>query len=423
MKLARLLSSGLVGLALSLAVTAGSIYVTVSAAAGNSASTEIAAEATSTAELPPDAQLTGGSAINNGLLDDVQLTAEGSLTAKFSGLGTSSVGLLSAAGLPVTLISVDGTATTSSTDADGVCEFPGLSPGLYTITASGPEGRLSYGLRAVPANPALARIDSDSETRRVSISGTSAQLDFVLTPGRDAEEIDRVVGDVEVAPVEGIHGTLPEQATLQTAYTASDDFSESFDRAPGALRLNADGSLNGQVTMYDPKTGDLTAVEDLNVKFITDGDVVASTAVNPDGSFVQWNLLPGIYSMIVAGKDGIGYMGIEVVDDLAQVNQRGLAIPTALQTGDGASIGVVQGAGAGGDGTGQSGASGDEGSGNDEGALPFAGAAAGAGGGGSGGGGPGGGGGLSELLGLAALGLAAAAFSDDDGGGVASPAF
>jgi hypothetical protein len=294
---------------------------------------------------------------------------------------------------------------------------------LYTITASGPEGRLSYGLRAVPANLALARIDSDSETRRVSISGTSAQLDFVLTPGRDAEEIDRVVGDVEVAPVEGIHGTLAEQATLQTAYTASDDFSESFDRAPGVLRLNAEGSLNGQVTMYDPKTGDLTAVEDLNVKFITDGDVVASTAVNPDGSFVQWNLLPGIYSMVVAGKDGIGYMGIEVVDDLAQVNQPGLAIPTALQTGNGASIGVVQGAGAGGDGTGQGGASGDEGSGNDEGALPFAGAAAGAGGGGSGGGGPGGEGGFGELLGLAALGLAAAALGDDGGNGVASPAF
>lgn len=416
MMLAKLLPSGLVALAMSLVVTAGSIYVTVSAAAANSA-------ATAEIELPASSSRIATSVAMDDRPGDVPLTADGSLTLRFSGISVPSGELEPAPGVHVTLISADGIKITTSTDADGLCAFGGLDTGLYTIDAVGSQGKLSYGIRAVEPEFPVALGSSEDQAQPVSIS-MAVILESALTPARDGSAIESVISSVTVAPVEGTAASSGG-AAMETAYSAIKASSTQTHMGHEPIRLNSNGSLQGQLTLNDPITGNIAPVKDLTVSFISDDAVVATTTVNPDGSFVQWNLLPGIYSMVVAGADGIGYIGVDVVDEVALLNNVGEAIPTAIrQPPNDFNFSMTRGAGgSNGNGSGGDGADG-EGAEIAQGNPPFDGSpGGGTTGGGAGGGTPGGEGGFGEILGLAAIGLAAFALADDDGGTPASPAF
>jgi len=414
MKLEKLLSSGLVGLGMSLAVTAGSIYLTVSAAATNSAA-------------PVETELPGASAAIETFVaidarpGDVPLTADGSLTIRFSGISIPSGDLEPAPGVHVTLISSDGGKITTTTDADGLCAFGGLDTGTYTIEATGSQGKLSYGIRAVEPEFPVAQNPNDDQPQPVSIS-MAVVLESALTPARDANAIESVISRVTVAPVEGTAASSGG-AAMETGYSGGNASTTQTHLGHEPIRLNNNGSLEGQLTLNDPITGNIAPVKDLTVSFISDNAVVATTTVNPDGSFVQWNLLPGIYSMVVAGADGIGYIGIDVVDEVAQLNQAGDAIPTAIRLQPN-QFNFSMTRGAGGDG-GQSGGDGSDGDGSEEivegNPPPPAGGLGGSTTGGVGGGGPGGEGGFGDLLGLAAAGLAAAALADSNNGGIIAP--
>lgn len=427
MKLASMFPSGLVALAMSLAVTAGSIYVTVSAAATNSAGTTDSAGITEPERLPQPvpSPVIETSVTADERPGDIPLTDDGALTMRFSAIGIPSGELEPAAGVQVTLISTDGTRMTTTTDIDGLCAFGGLTPGLYTIDAAGSQGKLSYGIRAVKSDFPVAQQRDESDPQQVSIS-MAVILDSALTPSRDANAIESVISSVSVAPLEGTAASSGG-AAMETEYVARSSGTQTY-LGHQPIRLNNNGSLEGRLTLNDPITGNIAPVKDLTVSFISDNAVVATTTVNPDGSFVQWNLLPGIYSLVVAGRDGIGYIGIDVVDEVAQFNQVGETIPTALRLPPN-DFNFTMTRGAGGPGGGQSDGSGEGGEGQGEGQgeggdqPPPDGGLGGGTGGGSGGGGPGGGeSGLGTLLGLAGIGLGAAALADDDNP-PASPGF
>ncbi len=412
MKWPRFLSSGLIALTMSVGVTAGSIYVTVSAAAGNSAAVSAVNES-SIVGAPVSTSATIDAAFS-----DVSLKADGSLTARFSGVSILSGKLEPAADVKVTLISVDGTRTTTSTDADGFCGFEELTPGLYTINAEGPQGKLSYGIRAVSGNLAVAEKRSGEQAVPVSIR-MAPVLDSALTPARDANSLDNVINSVVVTPVEDTAAASGGTATETSSVAAGMRVTDTYLRHE-SIQLNLDGSLLGQLALLDPVSGNITPVKDLTVSFISDDEVVAITTVNPDGSFVQANLLPGIYSMVVVGRDAIGYIGIEVLGQVAPANKPGLPIPTSARSVVPFQFALLRGAGA----MKRDNADDEETveeieiveDSATERLFPSGGAVS---GGGPGGGGVSGGGGLAGLLGLGGL----AGLAGNDSRGPSSPAF
>ena len=391
MKWSGFLYSGTTALVLSLGVTVGSLYVTVSAAVSNLAATDVT-------DVPVPVAVSRTSTTVDSTFCDVLLTADGSLTARFSGINVPSGELEPVSDLEVTLVSADGTEITTSTAVDGLCLFSNVTPGPYTINVDGPQGRLSYGIRAVTGDVDVAETQTGNKAVPVSVS-LAPRLDSALTPSRDSTVLDSVISSVIVTPVEG---TAAVETGMGSASAAAETY---LGHEP--IRLNVDGSLEGQLALLDPVTGNVTPVKDLTVRFISNDEVVAITTVNPDGSFVQSNMLPGIYSMVVAGSDAIGYIGIEVVGAMA--NRPGAPIPATVRKLAPFQFGLIRGAGA----LCQS-----EGEETGEAEIVAAGGIGGACCGASGG--ASGGGGWGELLGLAGLAVGLVALDDD---GPSSPGF
>jgi hypothetical protein len=422
----RLLPVRFVALVMSIGVTAGSLYVTVDAAFRRAPS-----------EVPEPAAMVTESASDVSMIE-VPLAVGGVFKVRFSAISTPTGVLLPSAGLDVTLIGASRLQIRGTSDADGLCSFADLSPGLYTITAKGVQGRVSHGVRLTAPDQPLAGQHSRPEWMPASV-GLDVVLDSALTAARDNDAIDRIINSVTVTPFKFGATGVAEKATETLPVQIDGLQDDSTFTGHKAIELNGNGSLNGQVAMLDPVTGQTAQVTDLSVSFVTDNRVVAETRVNPDGTFVQANLLPGVYSMVVAGKDGIGYMGVDVVGSLAAAAGQETIIPVRMETRAGLAFGMLQGAGAsaaasGSDDKTDKSDDSDESTGN-EGAesdasnetsrrSPAGGAPAGTSlsGIGAGGESPGSGGGLGVALGLAGGAAAALLASDDDDARPASPA-
>jgi len=393
MKLGNFLSPGILALGLSCAVTAGSMYVTVNAASNNSAAI-LVQEKTAT----PTSMTSTSSALSS---VTVELAADGSLSGRFSNIETGTGELNPADGVRVSLISGSGDSRDTVSRKDGTFSFSDVGPGVFTVHADSPQGRLAYGIRTIRSYDSA---DAASEADPVPTS-LSLQMDFGLAPSRDLAALGQVIK--EVRPDKADDAEAKEEAKAIAEDTNYVETSFDADLAEGSigheqLRLNEDGSLDGHVTLLNPDNGNIAPVTDLTVSFITDNRLSNSTRVQPDGSFVQENLLPGVYTCVIAGKDGISYMGVDVV-----ANNDDNFVPTAMRQG-GFGAGVVQ----------------DtfveeyvveevvvDDDDDDGGFLPFDG---GGGGGALGGGAAGAGGGLGPLLLLGGLGAGIAALVNDD---------
>jgi len=386
-------------------VTAGSMYVTVSTASLNAASnTTVVAAATAESSSASAAETALSAA-------SVELGADGSLTGRLSGIETITGELSAASGVEVSVVGADGSVEVAVTAEDGTFQISGLNPGAYTVNASGAQGSLSYGIRLVEGYDAVAAATSVIPVSRI----LDLQLDSALAPARDSAALQQLLAGIEVAPVE-IDQPAADAVDSDSVTTSRPASTGGTYVGHEQLALNDDGSLDGRVSLLDPATGELASVSDLTAYFIADNQIVARTRVQPDGAFTQHNLMPGIYTMVIAGQDATAYIGVDVIGGFANLEEKSEYITTSNVTlQDGVNVGAVQGAGSGPILTQFD----DDGTGFIIEEQPFFG---GGGGGGFVGGGAGaaaGGGGLGLLLagGLAA-GIAAAVDDDD---AIASP--
>lgn len=176
-----------------------------------------------------------------------------------------------------------------------------------------------------------------------------------------------------------------------------------------AVNLNAEGAITGRASLIDSRTGQRIPTMDVLVNFVQYGRIVTQARPGQNGEFTV-RLRPGVYSVIVSGPGGFGAFSVLVqpFDPAAPPGASQLLLDgTLVPPGDleivaglaNRNLGIF--------------------------APPFgpgAGGGFGGGGGFSGGGGSGGGGGLGSLLGLAGIGLGAAALlQDDDDPVVVSP--
>ncbi len=415
---------GFAALTLACATTVGSMYVTLSAAAENEA-----ANATVIEEGEIATDLTG-------------ITLAARLAGRISTITPGSGDLVPASGVSVSLAPANGQGIVSaSTDAEGVYALGEVGTGAYTLSANSSQGLMTFGV--IVSGNALAENQNNALTPvSLKLDSQDIQLNSTLVPAGDISAVRAIVAAAVGARIAAVpEGDESDAVLTSQPVLAINDPPTAY--AHEQVQLNANGGLDGHVRLIDGTSLQIAPVNDLRVHLVSDGVEATSARVNRDGSFSVPSVLPGVYSMVVAGTDGISASGIDVVGNfaangnplngefkLASVTRAAAAASTAVISGQGGAAAAGLGVGNGGS-DGGGGAppivGGPPGGPFPTGPAPFGpggfpgGIPGGGGGFAGGGGGFGGGGGLGALLGIGAAAAIAAAIVDDDDRPAASP--
>ncbi len=288
-----------------------------------------------------------------------------------------------------------------------------LAPGVYTLVAYGPSGYAAYGLQVVDSTAAIRSASFAAESQ------LNLQVETLAVPPVDYATVYRLARTYVSG---GVPGPVPTRADGPSDVLPDLPTETALPQTNikhHTVRLEADGSLLGRLKRIHPQTGDVLRVHALNAFLVRNGAVVHQAPVAEDGSLKFSAVAPGVYSFVTAGAEGFSAFSVIVSPAIATANS-GNVIAVSMQDGDSPLTGtpappsdiipatdplaptgddlgdafppigdVPPGAGGGGFGGGS--------------------------GGGFGGGGAGGGGlGLGGLLGLAGIGLGAAALADND---------
>jgi hypothetical protein len=301
----------ILSLSLATTVTAGSMFITLNAAALQ----ESAPEATRTAvqdafglqnadpavdEVPQIVPNFVPPLLPEEILHDrsqkIVLDSEGAFRGQLSALvGSSSA---PASGYTVKVLQNGVAVAVTTTNEEGKFSFKGLQPGVAGILAFTEKGLMLFGAHLVAPNPLAG------DTPEVQLSMDSAVV---------AE------ADVALARELILSGLTREALRFSEAATEEDDKffygkgepSTSLFNQP--IQLRPDGTLHGSVSLLDERTGRIREVLDMSVFFLRNGRISQSAAVNRNGSFAVSGLTPGLYSVVGKGLDGAFAVGVEVL--------------------------------------------------------------------------------------------------------------
>ena len=304
----------LVGLAAS--VTAGSMYVSLSAASpqespveaeglvaegGNQAAAQAVVEDVAKSiqqPLAPDQVIHSRS-------HDVVLDASGAFSGKLSAYGSGSEAA-AAKGVSVKVIQEGVESGKASTDDQGNFLIAGLKPGVAALLAYSENGFMLYGINLVAAD------ENHDSTNEIDI-------DSALVSGADVGIVRQLISS-----------KLPK-ADLRFDSTAADD-DQKFPFGGGDLstsvarhrvQLQKDGRLRGSISLMDDRTGRFREVLDLTIYFVREGKIVGKSEVENNGEFLIAGLAPGFHSIVGVGKDGTFALGVEIVGAEQEVAQAG----------------------------------------------------------------------------------------------------
>ena len=294
----------LVGLAAS--VTAGSMYVSLSASSqqetpvgGGDVVPE--AEKPTTAETVVEAvaksinQPLAPEQVIHSRSHDVVLDASGAFSGKLSAF-TSGSESDAASGITVKVIQ-DGSETgKATTDEQGNFQISGLKPGVAALLAYGDNSFMLSGINLVEAD------EKHHATNEIDV-------DSVVVSGSDLSVVRQLIS-----------AKLPK-ADLRFDQAASDE-DQKFPLGEGdvstsivghRVQLQKDGRFRGVISLLDERTGRIREVLDLTIYFVQEGKVVGKTEVENNGEFLVAGLVPGYHSVVGVGKDGTFALGIEII--------------------------------------------------------------------------------------------------------------
>ncbi len=325
MKAFKYLSTALV-LAVATTVTAGSMYITVRAAAQQQdpliaeAATAIQDAAVTdplvrTADeipvvpavqpsLPPDQILSDRS-------NDIVLDAEGGFAGRLSSIAAADGGHHAASQYTVKVLQRGGVIGNTMTDSEGRFGFTGLEPGVSGILAFSETGLMLYGVRLVAPDGAT------------DIAGIREEVVLATDSTVVASQ------DVQLAR-EMIMNALSNGEHRFSGVVSAEDHEFKFGSGEPStslvshrVQLEGDGSLRGEISILDPRTGRNREVFDMTVHFLRDGQLIASAKAERNGSFVAAGLNPGIYSFVGTGNDGVFAIGVEIMGSAYEAAENG----------------------------------------------------------------------------------------------------
>ncbi len=317
-------------LALATVVTAGSMYVTASAAAQQEATEEFnvaPAPAAPVQDIPPAAEVVpvpdvaaalekldaalDKNQILRGYQSHVILDENGGFTGRISSLRNADGELLPAANLQVRLAQHGAVIGSTTTDASGRFSFTGLPDGVVAIWAEGENTLMLYSVVLFGQNTAVA------ENAGLHAAQLELDLDSAVASGSDIPAVKELL-----SPFLNI-----EAKRFVDAVTAEDE-EFGFGSGEAATTMNNhrvsllnDGTLRGEINLLDERTGRVREVLDLTVHFVKNGVRVASSEVSNDGGFLASGLTPGVHSIVVVGQDGVMVSSVDLVGSNYEGNQ------------------------------------------------------------------------------------------------------
>lgn len=303
-------------LALATVVTAGSLYVTVSAATQQDSAEVIVApqEAVAvlddaTLDLAVDAAIERmDSALDKTqILRDYQshviLDANGGFTGRLSSLGGVDGEQVPARDLQVRLAQHGAVIGSTTTDANGRFSFTGLGEGVVAIWAEGDSTLMLFSIALFAQDTAIA------ENAELKAAQLELDMDAAVVSGADIGVVKELL-----SPYLNI-----EAKRFGTAVTSEDEeFSFGSGEAATTIRhsrvrLQNDGTLQGELSLLDERTGRLREVLDVKVHLVHNGVQVASSKVSGDGSFIVSGLTEGVHSIVAVGQDGVLVSSVDIV--------------------------------------------------------------------------------------------------------------
>ncbi len=287
-------------------VTVGTLYISVQASSQqgtdiDAGAADITGESTATTtmeETPEEGHAPLAASLirsdrNHDVILDATGTFSGHLVPAAESVGTS------AGQFTVGLLQKGVVTGETQTDDEGRFSFSGVQPGPGGLFAVNDTTFLLFGIRIVAED--LNNTANQSEKFDVVsavVMGSDANLaGQIISPGLANRDL-RFSNQVNAADAAFPFGTgIPATSLMNHR-----------------VHLLADGSLHGIANCLDPRTGRLREIDDVVVYFCREGRLVARTRVERSGDFVVSGLLPGIYSVIGTGTDGIFAIAVEVVN-------------------------------------------------------------------------------------------------------------
>ena len=306
-------------LALATVVTAGSMYVTVNAAAQQDAA-EFEATPPATAPAVPEVagdisvpdvqaaleQLDAAldkSKILRGRQNHVVLNESGGFKGKLSSLSNSDGAVVSASNVKVTLLHHGAEVGSTTTDANGRFSFTGLPEGVVAVWAEGENSLMLFSFVLFGHGSKVA------ENEALQAAQVELGMDSAVASGPDIVAVRELIGP---------YLNTEEKRFTNELATGDQDFSFGSNETSTTLhnhrvRLHENGVLKGEINVLDERTGRHREVLDMTVHFIHNGVRVVSAEVSNDGSFSASGLTAGVHSVVAVGQDGIVVSCVDVV--------------------------------------------------------------------------------------------------------------
>lgn len=306
-------------LSLAAVVTAGSMYVTVSAAVQQESTDFTAPPKTTPVQNTPGVadgvapDLEAAIESLDAALDKTQILSDrqhhvildekGGFAGRLSSLSNAAGAKVPAANLKVTLAHHGSEVSSTVTDADGRFSFTGLPEGVVAIWAEGENSLMLFSFVLFGQNsPVTGNAD-------LHVSPVELAMDSAVASGADIATVKEIMFP---------YLNMEDKRFAGEVAAEDQEFNLGAGEVSTTLRhhrvgLQNDGSLKGEVSILDERTGRHREILDMTVHFVRNGVRVASSKVSNDGSFIASGLSPGVHSVVAVGQDGVLVSCVDIV--------------------------------------------------------------------------------------------------------------
>lgn len=264
---------------------------------------------------------------------------DGNLEGRISAIELSDLTSMPIEKLDVALLKKGEKIRIATTDNDGRFTLQTVSPGVYTLVASGQNGFLAYGVNVLPNLKAFDVLDQKTELQRNELKRAYYVSVFNLPQDAVVEEtlqIDAAAVPPEFTTLQRIcRNYLPTTAELTVELDRDD--AKAIGKATSIRSgfqhtLTADGKLEGKIQPIATSDGQSAKLSDMNIFLIQYDVEAARVAVEESGRFTIEDVEPGVYSLVAAGKDGFAALSLELIGVLGEGENVDDVQSTALES-------------------------------------------------------------------------------------------
>jgi len=229
------------------------------------------------------------------------------------------------AGLPVYLLDGGMVIAQVKTDEFGEFQFNNVDQGSYSLIGFGDSAFFAFGFNAIEYQLTLADRFKGEITVQATENKTTINLDWIryFAPNVKFRVIGRHTfneGEGDPAELFGLEGlsTFGPESFPATSIAAQE------------VVLTDDGSLVGRIHQINARNGRPVDVRSARIMLLADNNVVVAADTNNYGVFRLPNIAPGSYSAVAVSADGVGCIGINVVESGSGNIVDGIAAQTAV---------------------------------------------------------------------------------------------